>query len=84
MNPIKPGWQTSEWWLAVGHQLLAVLVLLGIVPAADATGLDVAIAHGISAVFALAASAWVVVSYIKSRENLKTLEPTSPAEETKS
>jgi hypothetical protein len=69
---MKPGWQTSEFYIALAGQLLAILVLLGIVPAADRATLEGAISRAVEAVAAFAASTLGVWQYIRSRTTVKT------------
>ena len=71
----KPGWKTSEFWLAAFNQMLPVLVFLGIVPAADAQSLVAMWAQ----IIAGAVAAVSFVAYVIQRYQLKTQPvPASP------
>lgn len=69
---MKPGWQTSEFWIAVASQLFAILVFFGVVLVGDAVILQDAVTKIVIAVFTIVANGWVIVNYIKSRTTLKT------------
>lgn len=71
MNADKPGWQTSEFWIALASQLLALLVLAGVLSPADRGTLEAAVSNSIAAVFTIVASASVVIQYIAARTSLK-------------
>jgi len=68
---MKPGWQTSEFWITIGSQLLAFLALVGLVPASDRATLESALASAVTAIFTVISSAAVVFRYIRSRSELK-------------
>jgi hypothetical protein len=68
---IKPGWQTTEFWTALVSQALALLTVLGFLTAADARTLEDALGKCVAAVFLFATNAWIVVSYIRARLELK-------------
>lgn len=85
MNPSKPGYQTTEFWLAVASQLLMLLVMIGIIPATDQDMLFGAVSACIVAAFALVTNGWIIVSYIRGRvaaktEAMKLDEQTKPAD----
>lgn len=69
---MKPGWQTSEFWISVTGQLLALLALAGAVNGADRDRLETALTNGVTAVFALAGSFTVVWQYVRGRTALKS------------
>lgn len=71
MNPNRPGWQTSEFWIALVSQVLSLLVIAGYLSAAGRSTLEGALANGIASAFAFASSAAVVIRYIQSRTALK-------------
>lgn len=76
---MKPGYKTTEFWIAIISQALTVLVLLGVVTIGDAATLSDALGKIVGAVFALIASAAVVIAYIRGRVELKSLdEPPLP------
>lgn len=72
---MKPGWKTTEFWLAALAQLLPFLVALGVVPAADAQSISASVASVVSGVVA----AIGLVSYIIQRFKLKTQPTGIPA-----
>jgi len=69
---MKPGWQTSEFWIALIGQLLALLALAGAIPLSDKDRLETALASAVTAVFTLITSAVMVTRYIRSRSELKS------------
>ncbi|MBL8799962.1 MAG: hypothetical protein JNM56_39130 [Planctomycetia bacterium] len=69
---MKPGWQTSEFWIALIGQLLALLALAGAIPLSDKDRLETALASAVTAVFTLLTSAVMVTRYIRSRSELKS------------
>jgi hypothetical protein len=71
MNPLRPGWQTSEFWIALLNQLLGLLVLVGVLAPADRDQFGPALGNGAVAIFTLLGSVAVVWKYIHSRTALK-------------
>jgi hypothetical protein len=71
VNPLRPGWQTSEFWIALVNQVLALLVLAGVLVPADRDQLGPALGNAVVAVFTLLGSAAVVWKYIHARTVLK-------------
>jgi hypothetical protein len=69
---MKPGWQTSEFWITVAGQALALLALTGAINSGDKDRLETALANAITAGFALIGNAVVVIRYVRSRTELKT------------
>jgi hypothetical protein len=69
---MKPGWQSSEFWIALVGQALAVLALTGAINVGDKDKIETALANAVTAVFTILSSAAVVVRYIKSRSELKS------------
>src|SRR5262245_16709172 len=69
---MKPGWQSSEFWIALVGQALALLALTGTIASGDKDKLETALANAVTAVFTILSSAAVVVRYIKSRSELKS------------
>jgi hypothetical protein len=68
---MKPGYQTTEFWLALASQLLGVLVLFHVISPQESATLSTALSNGITAAFTIIASTRVVLGYINSRTNLK-------------
>lgn len=68
---MKPGWQSSEFWITLLGQVLAVLALTGAINVGDRAQLETALTNAVTAIFALSASAAVVIRYIRSRTELK-------------
>jgi hypothetical protein len=74
-SDIKPGWMTSEFWASaatVAGQLIAALSILKVIPAADVNPLTHSVGVGLVSFGAFLASAWTVVSYVRSRVQVKT------------
>jgi hypothetical protein len=69
----KPGYQTTEWWTTLTSQVLALLVVLHVLTARDASTLQDSITTIIGAAFLLFSNAWIVVRYIQGRVHLKSL-----------
>lgn len=75
---MKPGWRTSEFWMALIGQALALLALTGVIPVGDQEQLETALANAVTAVFTILSSAAVVIRYIRSRTDLKSQALTAP------
>jgi hypothetical protein len=71
MNTLKPGWQTTEFWITLAGQILALCVALRFVPAADAEQLQGSLSTAITAIFAFVTSAATIAHYVSSRAHLK-------------
>src|SRR5438552_2076485 len=69
---MKPGWQSTEFWIALVGQALALLALTGTITIGDKDKLETALANAVTAVFTIISSAAVVVRYIRSRSELKS------------
>lgn len=69
---MKSGWQSSEFWITVGGQLLALLAVLGAVNVGDKDKLETALTNAVTAIFTIISSAAVVSRYIRSRSALKS------------
>ena len=67
---MKPGFQTTEFWLALGSQVVLMLVLFGVVTPEDSDALKDAVTKIVTGVFTVASS----VSYIVGRYLLKKVE----------
>lgn len=72
MNPQKPGVYTSEFWTALIAQVLPLLVTTGVIGPSDVSTLEGALTRIVTASAAMLGAAWVVVSYIKGRVEVKT------------
>jgi hypothetical protein len=68
---MKPGYRSSEFWITVVGQCLALLALTGAINVGDKDKLETALANAITAGFTLIGSAAVVIRYISSRTELK-------------
>lgn len=68
---MKPGYKTTEFYLAIIGQALSLLAVLGIINAGDVRPMHQLIGEMIAAGVVVVAGAWQVVSYIKSRTELK-------------
>lgn len=73
---MKPGWQTTEFWVTCVTQVLAIIVGAGVVPQGDQPSLSAALQGVVNGVAAVLASAAVVVTYIMSRTRIKATAPT--------
>lgn len=60
--PVKPGWQTTEWWLALAAVLLTALYAGGVIPTSGP----------ITAIAAMAATVLTALGYKVSRTLVKT------------
>lgn len=69
---MKPGWQTTEFFIALVSQGLGVLMIMGIVSSADRATLEGALASAVGAIATLIGSAAVVREYIRARTAQKT------------
>ncbi len=68
---MKPGWQTTEFWLSLASQVIAVLVLTGVVPQQDQSTLAGIVANAITGAFAVIAAVTMGVTYIQNRTSIK-------------
>jgi hypothetical protein len=71
MNP-KPGWQTSEFWIALATKVLALGAAFGAISVADEQNLAKTISSAILGVFSILAAAKVLAEYIKGRAYVKS------------
>jgi len=69
---MKPGWQTSEFWVTLIGQVLALLAITGAISIGDRDKLETALTNAVTAVFTLLTSAVIVIGYIRSRTALKS------------
>jgi len=72
-SQLKPGWQSSEFWLHLVQQVIAAGVLFGVIAPQNAEGLQNEAAKDIAATFVLVCSAASVVHYVHGRHGLKSL-----------
>ena len=70
-SPVKPGWQTTEFWQTIILQGLALATILGVVSPGDATGIGGGLASMVQNVVALIIAGGTVVQYISSRTKVK-------------
>lgn len=75
-NPVtaqatKAGYLTTEFWVTIVAQGLALLVITGVVRTEDRGTLETSITRGIEAAFAFIASATTIWKYIQSRGETK-------------
>jgi hypothetical protein len=77
-NDLRRGFQTSEFWITVVKQILALLVFSGVVAVSDQSRLEGALTTAVTALGALVTSAAVVAQYIRSRYQLKKGDTTGP------
>ncbi len=75
MNRI--GLFTTEFWITVLTQVLAMLALTGVITTADNALLNDALAKCVTSGGVFLANAWVVVRYIQSRTRLKQFDAPS-------
>ena len=68
---MKPGYLTTEFWLALAAQLITLLVLFGVVPETDKDTLQSVIATAIEHSAAVIANAVILWKYIQSRLEVK-------------
>src|SRR5262245_13925408 len=68
---MTPGWKTSEFWITLAAQLIAVLTVVGIIPSSDAAHVQDSATKCIIAAFVLVMNGIVVLRYIEHRSNLK-------------
>ena len=77
---MSKGIYTSEFWLTIGKQLFALLVLAGVIATSDRARLEGAFEVAVTAAFALVTAAWTVSAYIRSRTEVKTTESVPEAQ----
>jgi hypothetical protein len=74
---MKPGYKTSEFWIALVAQIIPFMILFGVVTADEAETVNESITQLIAAIFAAAASIAPIVAYIQGRAKVKANEPES-------
>jgi len=70
-NRMKPGYKTTEFWLAAFSYIGGLLVLLGVVNQAEADQIFAAAAQMVQAAAALIIAIAPLLTYIRSRAELK-------------
>lgn len=68
---MKSGIRTTEFYITLGTQIIAILVLLGIFSPDDAIGANETWGKAVEAAAALVASALVAWKYIEARARIK-------------
>ncbi len=68
---MKPGYLTTEFYIAAASQLLGLLVMMGVISGTDKTTLEGAVSAAITAVGTLIGSAIIAWQYIASRTTQK-------------
>ena len=71
----RSGIKTTEFWVTLASQALAVLALVGLIAPGDLANLQDAVGKCVAAGAVFAANAWVIVQYIRSRMLLKLPVP---------
>ena len=71
---MKPGWKSTEFWITLTGQIIALCVILRLVNPADQQQLQDTAGMAVTAVFTLIASAGTILHYVSSRTNLKHRE----------
>lgn len=70
-EPIKPGWKTTEFWITLSGQAVAVLVVLGVIKPTESATIGDSISKAVESVFALLISGATILSYVSGRVRLK-------------
>lgn len=70
-DPLRPGWQTTEAWLTLLGVVMSALVAFHVTSSADAASLTDSISKIITSLFAIIASASMVIHYVEGRVALK-------------
>ena len=68
---MKPGYQTTEFWLTLVSQVVPVLVLTGVLDPEDATGVQDGAANAIVTGAAFLQAVATAVMYIYNRARIK-------------
>lgn len=71
MEEMKPGWKTTEFWIALAGQLLGLLAVLGVVNSEAQAALSDALTKAITAAGVVLANVLVVWKYISARASVK-------------
>lgn len=68
---IKPGWQTTEFWMTIVSSIVGMLTLFGVVAKEEADSIVVLVQSLVTASIGLALAVAPIVAYIKSRAEIK-------------
>jgi len=68
---MKPGYKTTEFWLTVGHQVIALLLTLAVITNATAAAWDAVLGNAVVVVFMLLTGQSIVKNYADNRSGLK-------------
>lgn len=74
MNDLRPGWRSSEFWATLAGLLVSALVMFGVVKPHEHQEVAETVTQCVAAAVALVTAAAPLVTYIKSRTHLKSLE----------
>ena len=69
---MRPGWQTTEFWMTLIVQGVAMVVLFKVIPGADQATVEGILSDGTTHAFALIGSMLSAWKYIKSRTEVKS------------
>ena len=67
MNPIQPGWKTSEFWISSVATLIGVLASVGVIAPDQVSVLNTEVGQIVGGIVAVIA----IVQYIRSRTAVK-------------
>ena len=70
-SPVKPGWQTTEFYQTLIVQWLAILTIFGVVSPADAGGIGGTLASMVQNCVAIIIAGGTVIHYITARAKAK-------------
>lgn len=68
---IKPGYKTTEFWISLAANVVALLVIMGIVTPESQADLVEATSRIVEGVFAVITSVTAIIAYIRSRTKVK-------------
>ena len=68
---IKPGWQTSEFWMTIASSILGMLALFGVVSQEEVDSIVAIVQSLVTALIGLALAIAPIITYIKSRAEVK-------------
>lgn len=68
---IKPGWQTTEFWMTIVSSIAGMLTLFGVVTKEEADSIVVLVQSLVTASIGLALAVAPIIAYIKSRAEIK-------------
>ena len=70
-SPVRPGYQTSEFWTTLLSQVVVLLGVLQVLRPGDVNTLQDALGQCVVGASLFLSNAWVVVNYVRSRTALK-------------